>query len=1257
MPLTAVTGLKVNSIRRSISYSTYHPTQLGFPPNIHMDLDSIWALNIAEYPLKKSAQYDFDLEWTNPNFGSHVTELTILDSGVRRQISSTYLNSVLAEPISVLFQNQNWQALAQLPSTDVDNFVDKLYYGITAPTGVTGVYHKQNFQNSAFVGGNQLNTYSTVGCRIYFIEGDAPRTVTVTVTVKDGTESQSTTITQQISLSSTVSLLSGGDGNGNAISLGGSGTVNVKYLDPFVKTENDRNYVTTTLLGQGSQSPVALGAPLYSASTDAEVVKASGMQLGKFYKISQSLNFGTALTPGLAGKILRDAVVGGYSNIWNYYHSVERMVYALKTKGLFDRAYFSYTRSLNDVNWRPWRYYGGGYGEFNSTIDLQYLVISAPLIETTTTPVVRTVVNQSFSYVVKATTGGAASASSGATSFRLGTLPTGITATIDSSGTITGTTTAVGSYTLPVFAINGVGTVSGSIVVQCRAFVGDDLVLDVEPSQPISAALAASTNATFSLLSTSSNVPSGGLILSQGVLSGILHFEGSYTATIRATSVGLTPVVTDDFTVSISVKKPQQPLGVRATNVVRVLSPDKQFVSYYGDVQWFNTETKPHTVRVDRVDAEGGKTLSTSFPYKSTSTGQLLIGTWYADTALSEKSFQLRITAVGNYSSSEAGLGSYTTSLDQLGSITGQLEYDELGGFNLPSFDLVDVKTEFDTTAATLSVEAGPATPAIFRAAAAPNVWAMLGTVEVGASTIPKTSLQFTTIQQVYGLKDGGKYFLSLTYNLAGALSSTIGSGNKKVWTTTSFRETVSASVEYYYRGLTIPQISSPLSVKADLGATFQYDIEALGTKTFSANFTGLTDFYVNPSTGMIEGLFTTEGVVTIPISATNAKGTTTRNLVVTVRDFYADAKNIRAKLNRLIREKLQASRQSSWTIVSGAPTGLSIIVDSVGDAYLTGSVAATGSYSVVLRATQLNYTPTRYVDVTYSVAILSSDYIDPFEDKTIIVTPSNLSLYNSEKPLLVGDRVKLAFKSDPPFASWIADGLPPGLSIDAETGAVSGVVRTAGSYVAQINATAVGRAESLPLVIAFEVDPTTTATLQAKASGEAINRFPWLASKWDLIDLQILARSRVVQSSLSTTGDDKATSLKFKIGDDLRFGVFFIDGDNAAFAIQPSRVRLTIRPINNVDDPLILETVESPSVTTEEDTPYYVLTSVRGVDWNAESMSVVEDWVLGQQSSKTTEAKLVAPLNCVAEIEWIKDGKSYSSESFPVSVELDVNR
>jgi hypothetical protein len=1239
MALTAVTGLKITKITRAIF--TPIPPASARPTNSVIPFKSFVPGALLEASMFEAVCYTFEIEWTNPNADPHWTELTITESGQVRQITNAYVQGILSTLPATLTE-------AQIPLVKAG--FDKIYLGTTAGTASMTRTWASNEQSTEFRG-LAKNTTRRLGCAFYKYDGEYARTVTIKVAIKDLTQNKEATITQTITLDGTVSELKGP----TLPTLNPNGTISVRYSDPFIVTESDSGSASTTLLGVGASLPRSMPHPLYSADIARSDVIRSGMELSKFYKVASTLNYGVGIdmptTTGIGAAPLSSGWPDYLSELLRAFKSVAssaeweaavRMMYFRVTSNTL---YYGPYYLFSPYRESPVRF-SGIKGTVSTDIDLQYIVISPPTITVPTGAAVRAVTGQSFTYQL---------VSEGATSFSLGTLPANVTASIDSNGLITGTMSAVGTFTVPVNATNIAGTTSASLQFVCSAFVGNDTSIQVDAGQPISVALTASQPATFEIVTAPAEASQLSII--EGKLTGIIHTLGSYSISLRARLIGST-TVTDLFTVSVSVSGLNAPRSVEVVQVQRVLSPDKTTVSYYGTVQWFNQETtRQHTVLVECTDSETGATLSTNLPRNSVKTNQILLGTWLASTELTEKVFKIKVTIVGQYSSVFAVLD-YSVSFSQVGTLYGDLGYDGVGNLTLPAVDIIDSPSQGTVNAALSFSPASTDTPPI--SVESPSGWRLASGAPLYSvdRVLSKSLLQFLTSQQVYGLRDGGTYLAEAEYPLAGALTTTESLG-RKIWQIQPNSKKTSVVFEYYYRGQQVPVITSALSLVSDVGSTFQYQIQALGAKSFSAVFTGLSGFFVNPTTGLLEGVFTSDGVKTILISATNAKGTTTQTLTVTVRDFYAEAISIRATVNKYIREKLVASRPATWSIVSGAPAGLSIIVDSLGAAFLVGSVAATGSYSVVLRATQKDYSPVRSVDVTYPVTILSSDVVDPSDVPTVIVTPSNLSLYDSEKPLFVGDRVKLAFKSNPPFAVWAADGLPPGLKINAETGEVSGVVRTAGSYVAQITATSAGRAESLPLVIAFEVDPTTTDKLQAKAAGEAINRLPWLVSKWDLIDLQILARSRVVQSSLSTTADDGVTSLKFKIGDDLKFGVFFIDGDNMAFAINPSRVRLTIRPINNVDDPLILETVESPSVTIEEDTPYYELTSVRGVDWNAESMSIVEDWVLAQQAASSASAvsKLVAPLACVAEVEWIKEGKSYSSESFPVSLELDVNR
>jgi hypothetical protein len=1217
MPLQAVTGLKITQIRRFIG-NTVDGDRSNCP---FSDYTRAYESN------RLHVFYQFDLEWINPNVDPHWTELTVTQSGLRRTFNTAHVNTVA----------QNWNAITSRPAnlntgfTQAEaNVLKQLLFGVGAPTTTYSYDHLKDHQNTAFTGGNATNKISGLYCRIYAMDGDYPQTVTITVKTKTPTLSQTTTITRVMNISE-GSVLEGP----LTPTLSANGTLQSRNLDGFFRTESDSKALKGALLGVGSSPFFGIVSPLYDSDgiTTSAQVRAANMQQGKFYKLTNSVDYGLPLVFDYDRFIteitslyyentvywLRSALItlntGGVNGALNYANVLYRHLFVLDKRG-----------------------------STTSSIDLQYLVIVPPEIETTTTAVVRTGLNQPFSYRVKKATGSADFVTN-ATSFSLGTLPTGVTATIDSDGVISGTMTVVGTYTITINASNSSGTSTGSVKVACLAFAGVDQTITVESGQPINEVLAASSPATYSLVS--STAPTGSVSVIGGALKGTIQINGTYSVVVRASMTGSNPLLTDDLTYTITVSGLTQPSSLFFNNVRRVLSTDKRTLDYYGVLSWDYTEPKNHSVKVTVIDLETNESNSTIFPRNTKQSGQLKIGSWSADSTLDKKSFRLEVQLVGDYSSSPAGIFSYEVSQTMVGSALGKLTYDDAGGLELPRVDMASPATN-TITIGTVRFTANEGTPQISSVAPPPIDWSIARNVTSTAEKIPKTSLQNATgATAVYGLRDGGSYVAEITYRLAGALTIQSDNQNRRVWAEAANVAVVSASFEYYYRGLQPPTISSPLSVNANVNRTFQYRISALGATSFDADFGNLEDFSVNVEDGLIEGVFTSEATQVIEIRATNRKGTTIKLLTVNVRDFYAEPKTLRAVQNKAFTERLVSSYPATWQLLSGAPNGFTVTTDTNGNVFLSGTATSVGSFNVLLRATQTGYTPTRTVDVTYPLSVVSASFVDPNEQPTVIVVPANAKEYSTGKSLYAGDKISVAFSSEPPVAQWTAEGLPPSLKIDPDTGLLSGTLSGTGQFVAQVNAKAANRLISLPTMVAINVEP---AVADKDNTSSALARAPWLANRWDMIDFHVYARKRTVEGSLM------AGSVKFKIGDDCVFGVFFLDPDGKPFDLKPSRIRIAIRPKNNVDDPLLIETSENPTAIVYEETPYYELVSKRGVDWRAESLEVVEDWAVSQ-SAASVASDAQAPLQCIGEIEWIKDGKSFSSETFKVELTLDVNR
>jgi len=351
----------------------------------------------------------------------------------------------------------------------------------------------------------------------------------------------------------------------------------------------------------------------------------------------------------------------------------------------------------------------------------------------------------------------------------------------------------------------------------------------------------------------------------------------------------------------------------------------------------------------------------------------------------------------------------------------------------------------------------------------------------------------------------------------------------------------------------------------------------------------------------------------------------------------------------------------AEWS-VTGLPPGVALSLQRTGllvSARLSGAPNAAGTYIVTLSG-QIRAYALDAGKITFQFKVSP-----PL--KTRIVT--NPGWLNNGFSFQVGDRADVQFITDqrgelvvgqprPIGASWRAVGLPDGLTMNANTGLVSGIVSKAGRFLATIfahNKPLSSWSESDPVTITFTVRPAAGVGAPGVGApggggggpgggvnaGSAAARLPWILEKWNLTDIQVFARNRNVESTLFS--DNK---LKLKIGDNINFAVFFIGGNNVPFQLAPSRLRLTIRLADSLDDDtLVFESQTLPAAVTTEPDPYYLLAASTA----GRERQIVQEWV--EDTGKND------PLPCVADIDWIKDGQHFSSASFPVLLELDVTR
>ena len=358
---------------------------------------------------------------------------------------------------------------------------------------------------------------------------------------------------------------------------------------------------------------------------------------------------------------------------------------------------------------------------------------------------------------------------------------------------------------------------------------------------------------------------------------------------------------------------------------------------------------------------------------------------------------------------------------------------------------------------------------------------------------------------------------------------------------------------------------------------------------------------------------------------------------------FTASNQALRLLVGETARIPLLASHPATWAIDSGAPAGFAVVaVADAGeglefppgvDYVLVGTPTTAGTASVVLTATRTadSDTATATLDLTITATPGTGD-------RTQIIT--NPGWLNNGLAYAVGDNVALALIAQPAPATWSALGLPPGLVLDPATGLLSGQPAIEGRFIASIIATAPGRAASSPALITFTIRAGTLTGPATPPSVTPQNRIPWVLDKWALIDLQVMARTRAVESTLMGP-----TGLRVKIGDSLAFAIFHISAANLAFDLEPDEIRMILRLADNLGEALVFETDDSPTVVDSEPDPYYLIEASTA----ARQREIVEEWV---EIAGKNEG-----LPCIGEVEWTKDSKVYSSVSFPVLVDLDVAR
>ena len=265
--------------------------------------------------------------------------------------------------------------------------------------------------------------------------------------------------------------------------------------------------------------------------------------------------------------------------------------------------------------------------------------------------------------------------------------------------------------------------------------------------------------------------------------------------------------------------------------------------------------------------------------------------------------------------------------------------------------------------------------------------------------------------------------------------------------------------------GVTPIITNSPLTAAGTVGTAFSFAITASGSPISYAASPLPAGLVRNTTTGVISGTPTTAGTTNVLLGATNTTGTGNATLVVTV----AAAGVAPIITNSPLTAAGTVGTPFSFAITaSGSPTSYNAtplpagLVRNATTGVISGTPTTVGTTPVVLSAT--NATGTGSATLTITVAAAGV---------TPIITNSPLTAAGT-----VGTAFSFAITASGLPTSYTAPALPPGLSIVAATGVITGTPTTAGTtnvLLGATNSTGTGNATLVITVAAAGVAPIVT--------------------------------------------------------------------------------------------------------------------------------------------------------------------------------------
>ena len=267
------------------------------------------------------------------------------------------------------------------------------------------------------------------------------------------------------------------------------------------------------------------------------------------------------------------------------------------------------------------------------------------------------------------------------------------------------------------------------------------------------------------------------------------------------------------------------------------------------------------------------------------------------------------------------------------------------------------------------------------------------------------------------------------------------------------------------------PVITSALSASTAAGTAFSYTIAASNVPTSFSAANLPAGLSVNTSNGVISGTPGTPGTKSVTIGATNAGGTGTATLVLTINNppvpAVTSALSATGTVGAAFSYAITASNSPTSYSAPGLPAGLSV---NPANGAISGTPTAAGTTNVAIGASNAGGAgPTSTLGLTINPAAPSSPAI------TSALGASGTA----------GTAFSYAITASNSPTSYNASGLPAGLSVNTGNGVVSGTPTTPGTTDASISATNAAGTGTATIVFTI-APPAPVITSALSASGTA---------------------------------------------------------------------------------------------------------------------------------------------------------------------------